>query len=229
MLRTSRINNKLLAYAILEGPFNFDKTPLALPGTKAIIYNDPKTRTSWGPHGDDAYYLNRAPEHWRCYKFYVPETKSFRISGAATFFPSHCKMPTVDPGDTIRLAAQDLITALKNPHPNAPIDLEPRHNQALRELSDIFQASIKQTSEGETESPRVASEPSTSHDATALRVIRLAPASINTKHDATRQCCNQFKKTFNHAPIPAKLPNNLMPERNGGGQEQVCVKKKSKR
>jgi hypothetical protein len=125
MLRTSRVNKHLSAYAVLEGPFNFDKTPLAPPGTKAIIYNDPKTRTSWGPHGDDAFYVNRAKEHWHCYKFYVPENKSFRISGAATFFPTHCKMPTVDPGDTIRLAAQDLITALQNPQPNAPIDLEP--------------------------------------------------------------------------------------------------------
>jgi hypothetical protein len=96
----------------------------------------------------------------------VPDTKAFRISGAAKFFPTHCKMPAVEPGDTVRLAAQDLITALSNPNPQAPIDLEPRHNQdqALRDLSNIFQASIKQTSEGDGESPRVAVEPSTSHN-----------------------------------------------------------------
>jgi hypothetical protein len=58
MLRTSRVNKHLSAYAVLEGPFNFDKTPIAPPGTKAIIYNDPKTRTSWEPHGDDAFYVN---------------------------------------------------------------------------------------------------------------------------------------------------------------------------
>jgi hypothetical protein len=56
MLRTSRVNKHLSAYSVLEGPFNFDKTPLAPPGTKAIIYNNPITRTSWGPHGDDAFY-----------------------------------------------------------------------------------------------------------------------------------------------------------------------------
>jgi hypothetical protein len=120
MLQTSRLNKRLSAYSILEGPFNFDKTLLAPPVTKAIIYNDPSNRTSWGPHGEDAWYVNRAPEHWRCYKFYCPKPKSFRISGAATFFPTHCKMPTVDPGD-VHLAAQDLITALQNPNPNAPM------------------------------------------------------------------------------------------------------------
>lgn len=77
-------------------------------------------------------------------------------------------MPTVDPGDTVCLAAQDLITALQNPNPNAPIDLQPRHNQALCDLSNIFQSSIKQTSEGEGKSLRVANEPSTSHDTPQL-------------------------------------------------------------
>ncbi|KAL7501856.1 hypothetical protein ACHAXN_000039, partial [Cyclotella atomus] len=144
MLRTSRLNKRLSAYSSLKGPFNFNKTPLAPPGTKAFIYNDPTNRTSWGPHGEDAWYVNQAPEHWCCYKFYCPEPKSFQISGAATFFPTHCKMPTVDPGDTVRLAAQDLITTLQNPNPNAPIDLQPRHNQALCDLSNIFQSSIKQ-------------------------------------------------------------------------------------
>jgi hypothetical protein len=37
MLRTSRLNKRLLAYSILEGPFNFDKTPLAPPGKKQSI------------------------------------------------------------------------------------------------------------------------------------------------------------------------------------------------
>jgi hypothetical protein len=88
LLRTSRVNKRLSAYAVLEGPFNYNKTLIAPPGTKAVIYNDPSNRTSWGRHGNDAYYLNRAPEH--------------------------CKMPAVDPDDTIRMAAQDLIIALQN-------------------------------------------------------------------------------------------------------------------
>jgi hypothetical protein len=138
------------------------------------VYNNPKSRTSWGPHGEDAWYINHAPEHWRCYKFYIPETKGFRISGAAKFFPSHCKMPTVDPADTIRMAAQDLVIALQNPTLNAPINLNPMHNQALRNLSNIFQEATP-TSEGEDQPPRVDVSPSTSFDATAPRVVRLAP------------------------------------------------------
>ena len=52
---TSRINNRLSAYAILDGQFEFDKTPLALVGTKALVFLDPKKRTSLNTHAVDAW------------------------------------------------------------------------------------------------------------------------------------------------------------------------------
>jgi hypothetical protein len=47
-------------------------------------------------------------------------------------------MPAIEPGDTIRLAGQDLIHAIKNKNARAPINLEPHHTEALRQLADIF-------------------------------------------------------------------------------------------
>jgi hypothetical protein len=51
--------------------------------------------------------------HWsskaalpKLYKFFIPETKGYQISGSAKFFPAHCKIPAIEPGDTVRLAAQ---------------------------------------------------------------------------------------------------------------------------
>ena len=41
LLRTSRINPKLSAYAQLHGAYNFNRTPLAPPGTKIIIHDSP--------------------------------------------------------------------------------------------------------------------------------------------------------------------------------------------
>ena len=122
----------------------------------------------------------------------MPNTKAFRIAQAAVFYPTHCKMPQVGPADTIRLAAQDLIQAIQNKHQNAPINLNENQNQALRELAEIFhQGSQRQaepaevehekennsrnnarTSEGEGGAPRVNNQPSSSHDATAPRVLR---------------------------------------------------------
>jgi hypothetical protein len=44
LLRVSQVNPKLSAYAVLEGQFNFNKTPLAPVGTRALILLDPNAR-----------------------------------------------------------------------------------------------------------------------------------------------------------------------------------------
>jgi hypothetical protein len=46
LLRFSRRNPLISANHKLYGPFNFNKTPLAPLGTKALVYNDPASRTS---------------------------------------------------------------------------------------------------------------------------------------------------------------------------------------
>eukprot|EP00804_Cyclotella_cryptica_P024536 CCRYP_014644-RA/>CCRYP_014644-RA protein AED:0.49 eAED:0.49 QI:0/0/0/1/0/0/2/0/119 len=53
-----------------------------------------------------------AKNHYRNYRFCIPSTKGYRTSGSAKFFPKHTKMPAIEPGDMIRLAAQDLIKAI---------------------------------------------------------------------------------------------------------------------
>jgi hypothetical protein len=64
MLRTSRTNPKLSAYAILEGQFDYDRTPLAPVGTKALVFLDPKKRTTWQSHAVDVWYVGPAKKHY---------------------------------------------------------------------------------------------------------------------------------------------------------------------
>ena len=120
MLRVSRVNPKLSAYAVLEGQFNFNKTPLAPVGTKALVFLDPTKRHTWQSHAIDAWYVGPAKNHYRNYRFFVPETKGYHISASAKFYPAHCKMPAIEPGDTVRLAAQDLVKAMQQ-LTNAPM------------------------------------------------------------------------------------------------------------
>ena len=47
LLQKSRINPSILAYEALNGPYNWDRFPLAPPGCKAIIYKAPAVRGSW--------------------------------------------------------------------------------------------------------------------------------------------------------------------------------------
>ena len=47
LLQKSRINPSILAYEALNGPYNWDRYPLAPPGCKAIIYEAPAVRGLW--------------------------------------------------------------------------------------------------------------------------------------------------------------------------------------
>jgi len=51
LLRNSRLNPKLSAWAYLFGNFDFNKCPLLPPGTKIILHAKPGKRASWAFHG----------------------------------------------------------------------------------------------------------------------------------------------------------------------------------
>ena len=73
-LRTSRINPKKSAYHQLHGKrYDWNRFPLAPPGTRAVLYLDPDNRSSWGTRGIYAWYCGTSNDHYICNKFYVPE------------------------------------------------------------------------------------------------------------------------------------------------------------
>eukprot|EP00970_Alexandrium_tamarense_P017799 scaffold11398_cov137-Alexandrium_tamarense.AAC.1 len=142
MLRTSRVNPRLSAYHVLEGPHDFNRMPWAPPGTKAVIYDAADARTSWAPRGTDGFYVGPAKQHYRCYRFYTPETGGYRTSAKATFYPSHCRMPTETALDRLGHTAVKLTNIL------AKLSTQPtiasRHLTALKQLTDIFADMTKQ-------------------------------------------------------------------------------------
>jgi hypothetical protein len=87
-LRQSRINPKLPAHAQLNGLFDYNKTPLAPPGTKVIIHEKPDHRGSWSPHGLNGWYVWPAMERYRAHRVYCSTTGHERIGDAVEFFPS---------------------------------------------------------------------------------------------------------------------------------------------
>jgi hypothetical protein len=44
--------------------FDFNKTPLAPLGTKALVFNDTATRASWASHATNGYYIRPASNHY---------------------------------------------------------------------------------------------------------------------------------------------------------------------
>jgi hypothetical protein len=111
LLRASRINPNILAYEALNGPYNWDRYPLAPPGCKAIIYKAPAVRGSWASRGTDAWYLGPLADHYRCNIYYVPETRAYRISGSAELFPQHCQVPNLSNNAHLKALTEELETS----------------------------------------------------------------------------------------------------------------------
>ena len=112
LLRSSR-KKKLSAYALLKGEFNFNKTPLAPPGTKALVFSEPDTRTSWKTHAKDAWYVGPALNHYQCFRFWMPKTKAFQIAKTEKLFPTYTSIPNITNNDNLVMAAKYLIEALQ--------------------------------------------------------------------------------------------------------------------
>jgi hypothetical protein len=89
LMRPSRINPRLSAEAQLNGAFDYNKTPLAPPGTKVLIHETPNGRCTWAVHGVDGWYVGGAPEHYGCYQVYATKTRAARITRTVAFFPHY--------------------------------------------------------------------------------------------------------------------------------------------
>lgn len=92
-------------------------------------------------HALGTFYVGQAKSHYRNMKYYVPETQGYRIACTAKLFPTYCKMPAIEPADTIKLASQDLIQALRNRNKHTPINLAPKYTEALWEHTRILAVS----------------------------------------------------------------------------------------
>jgi hypothetical protein len=139
LLRFSRINPRLSAEAQLNGAFDFNRTPLAPPGTRVLVYENPEKRRTWAAHGVDGWYIGSAPEHYRCYKVYIPKTRAERTAHTVDFFPHNCPVPKTSSADAATEAARALADALSNPVPASPFShLGDAQLQAIKQLSSIF-------------------------------------------------------------------------------------------
>ncbi len=110
LLQKARINPNILAYEALNGPYDWDRYPLAPPGCKAIIYKAPTVQGLWASHGTNAWYLGPSKDHYRCNLYYNLETQAYRVSGSAELFPQHCQVPNLSNTAHLKALTEELTT-----------------------------------------------------------------------------------------------------------------------
>ncbi len=136
LMRASPINPAILTYEALNGPYDWNRYPLALLGCKAIVYKDGDTRGSWVSRGIDGWYLGPSKDHYRCALYYIPKTRAYCISGSTELFPQHCQLPKLTADQHFRALTDELAyetaTANKTPTGRRLIKLlQSRINQIL--------------------------------------------------------------------------------------------------
>jgi hypothetical protein len=113
LLRSSRRQPKLSAHACLHGPFDFNRSPLAPPGTRVVVHITPNQRQNMAPHGVDGWYVGPSTEHYRCHKCYIPSTFGVRDALTVDWFPHQVPFPKVGTDDYLRQTANDMLTLLQ--------------------------------------------------------------------------------------------------------------------
>ena len=115
LLRAARANPNLSAHAYIEGQYDYNKTPLAPPGTRVVAHEAADQRPTWGPNGEDGWTIGPSTEHYRCIRCYFPKTRSERNVKTVTFFPHKINFPTVTTDDFLRQATTDIVKLLTTP------------------------------------------------------------------------------------------------------------------
>jgi hypothetical protein len=86
ILRTSRINTKLSASIHIDGQYDFNRAPMAPPGTRIIAHETPSRRKTWAPHGQDGWYIGPAIEYYQWYTVYINKNRGERVVETVDFF-----------------------------------------------------------------------------------------------------------------------------------------------
>ena len=74
LLRKSCINPNLSGHEQIYGRYDFNKHPMAPPGTRVLLHERPNQRGSWSPHAIDAWCIGPTLDHYRCYRVHVVST-----------------------------------------------------------------------------------------------------------------------------------------------------------
>jgi hypothetical protein len=114
MMHASRVDPTELAYKVMNGPYDWNRYPLAPLGCKAVAYEDGDTQGSWASRGVDGWYLGPSKDHYHCDLYFIPETRAYHISGSTELFPQHCQIPCLTKQQHFWALMEELAKAVED-------------------------------------------------------------------------------------------------------------------
>ena len=143
LLRNSRDNLALSAYAYLFGPYDFNKYPITPPGTRMIVHDKPENQTSWRHHGTQGWYIGQTLDNYRCMQCYMPTTGILRITDTLKYIPKAFDLPKTTIEDYLQQAIGDIIEIMKDPPKTITIFFNSRVPTTVRHRYSLHRICLK--------------------------------------------------------------------------------------
>ncbi len=213
LLRNSRVNPKLSAYAYLFGNFDYNKTPLVPPGTKVIIHRKPQQRATWDFHGKDGFTIGPSMEHYRCIQCFVPAKRSTIDVDTVTFIPHNIPFPETSTEDHLNQAASDILAILQNPPSSLPF-LESGNDttNAIEKIAQLLRRATTKTPPTLPTPPQPAPSPPTSSPRVPVPTPPASSPRVPTQPPAPAPRVPAPSPSPAAPPTVAPAPSNLPPK-----------------
>jgi hypothetical protein len=113
LLRQSNATPTISAYAHLNGPFDYNKMPLAPMGCNVQVHEKADTQGTWSFHSVDGWYIDTSPEHYHNHRCHIKDTKSDQFSDTVDFQHKGMTNPIVSNADKVMTAIASCIKTIQ--------------------------------------------------------------------------------------------------------------------
>ena len=150
LLRSSGCTPHISAYHQLHGKYDYSSHPIGPLGCKVLVFEPPSVRLTYGPHGEEGFYIGPAMKHYRCFDVWVTKTKHTRVTDTLSWhLASPLVIPNTTPHDELVEAINNLSQSLQFYVSTSPSlvnqeSLPMNQNSfrtAIKALNDIFPSS----------------------------------------------------------------------------------------
>ena len=180
LLRGSRINPKLSAWAQIYGHFDYNRTPLAPPGIRVFAHESCDKRGKWDPKAVEGYYVGPAMDSYRCFRVWVKDTQKVRICERVTWFPANLHMPIATPAEIVSNAISALRLALQDNLDD--LHAHEEHQLVLTQLRDTLLATDSSRESSTADPPASPRVPDASSAPPAAPVSDLTYREVTGHH-----------------------------------------------
>lgn len=205
LLRGSARSPLKSSWECLRGPYSFNRNPIAPPGTRVTVLDDPNARPTWAPHGSRGYYVGPAMQHYRSYVVVMESSGRTRITDSVCWHPKETLTT-----ENIDRIAKDVVETVKE---NAARQLTKKNrrrenSERRRQKKDINRvpqveasSSISSPTSGSSSSTPILPSPPTPPNASLTPTspppnpppphrVAVAPRHSSRTHQPNRKYCN---------------------------------------